>query len=465
MGSDSPTKRRDKVAELLSRDIDYADHWMSFWNDLLRNDYAGTGFIDGGRKQITAWLYRSLEENKPYDRFVRELMDPGEDSEGFIKGIKWRGNVNASQVQEIQYAQNVSQVFFGENLKCASCHDSFINDWKLADAYGMAAIIAGKPLEMFRCDKATGELADARFLFDSLGEIDPSASRSERLKRAAELSTSPANGRLARTVVNRLWARLMGRGLVEPVDIMGNRPWSEDMLDFLAWDLEQNGYDLKHTLALITSSKTYQSATAPPPAEAEEFVFRGPIAKRMSAEQFIDAVWEITGTAPAKIDAGVKRGPEASAAEFPGKWIWSAAGNRPAGEAVVFSREFELQGRPLGRAIITCDNEYILSVNGKPVGTDANWEDVEGYDISEFVTAGKNSVRIEAKNLGGTPNPAALYVCLTLGSEAGQLVVASDQQWMADGKAAVELDPSPWSQRAAPQIAAMLQRPDGAWFE
>ena len=171
--SESANKRSEKIAELLVRKFDYADHWMTFWNDLLRNDYAGTGFIDGGRKQITGWLYQALTENKPYDQFVRELMNPTGASEGFIKGIKWRGDVNASQVPEIQFAQNVSQIFFGENMKCASCHDSFIDDWKLVDAYGMAAIFAGKPLEMFRCDKPTGEKMDAKFLFDSLGSIDP----------------------------------------------------------------------------------------------------------------------------------------------------------------------------------------------------------------------------------------------------------------------------------------------------
>ncbi|MGB0145538.1 MAG: DUF1549 domain-containing protein, partial [Akkermansiaceae bacterium] len=229
--ANSPDKRSQKIVELLSREIDYADHWMTFWNDLLRNDYAGTGFIDGGRSQITGWLYDSLKTNKPYDQFVRELLNPTKESEGFIKGIKWRGNVNASQVREIQFAQNVSQVFFGENMKCASCHDSFIDDWKLEDAYGMAAIIAGKPLEMYRCDKPTGEKMDAKFLFAGLGAIDPAAPKAKRLERAAELATAPGNGRLARTIVNRLWARLMGRGLVEPVDMMGNRPWSEDILD------------------------------------------------------------------------------------------------------------------------------------------------------------------------------------------------------------------------------------------
>ena len=69
----------------------------------------------------------------------------------------WRGVVNASQTPEMQAAQNISQVFLGVNLKCASCHDSFINDWKLADAYGLAGIYADAPLEMVECDRPTGQ--------------------------------------------------------------------------------------------------------------------------------------------------------------------------------------------------------------------------------------------------------------------------------------------------------------------
>src|SRR5262249_26865797 len=94
----SADKRARLVHKLLDEKRSYTEHWLSFWNDLLRNDYAGTGYIDGGRTQITSWLYSSLLENKPYDQFVRELINPTSDSEGFIKGIIWRGNVNASQV-------------------------------------------------------------------------------------------------------------------------------------------------------------------------------------------------------------------------------------------------------------------------------------------------------------------------------------------------------------------------------
>ena len=251
------------AAALLGRNTDYAAHWLSFWNDLLRNDYAGTGFIDGGRKQITGWLYEALVSNKPYDQFVRELINPSDASQGFIKGIKWRGQVNASQVQEVQFAQNISQVFLGENMKCASCHDSFINDWKLTDAYGLAAIIAAKPLDMHRCDKPTGEIAKPKFIFPELGDITGSTPQ-ERLKQTAALMTSPENGRLTRTIANRLWQRLLGRGIVEPVDIMANEPWSPDLLDFLASQLSFTGYDLKKLLLLITTSDAYAAASVAP---------------------------------------------------------------------------------------------------------------------------------------------------------------------------------------------------------
>ena len=215
-----PDKRAKLVARLLADPYGYADHWLTFWNDLLRNDYKGTGFIDGGRSQITGWLYSALLSNKPYDRFVRELVSPAADSEGFVRGIVWRGNVPASMTIPMQAAQNVSQVFLGVNLKCAGCHDSFVNDWTLADAYGLAAVFSDQPPEMFHCDRPTGKTAAARFLYDEIGTIDPNLNRDDRLRRFSELMTSSANGRLSRNVVNRLWARLLGRGLVEPLDDM-----------------------------------------------------------------------------------------------------------------------------------------------------------------------------------------------------------------------------------------------------
>jgi hypothetical protein len=300
--SSDPNKRNQIVESLLANRQAYAEHWLSFWNDLLRNDYQGTGYIDGGRKQISAWLYRSLLKNKPFDEFTRELIAPTEESTGFINGIKWRGNVNASQKPEVQFAQNVGQVFLGLNMKCASCHDSFIDRWKLSETYGLAAIYAEEPLEINRCDKPTGNMAKAGWLFPELGQIDATAPKAERLQQLAKLMTDPQNGRLTRTIVNRIWHRLMGRGIVHPVDAMQTEPWSADLLDFLAVDLADDGYDLKNTIRLIVTSNAYQSQAVALDAEpkAGEFVYAGPMAKRLTAEEFLDALWQITGTAPKK---------------------------------------------------------------------------------------------------------------------------------------------------------------------
>lgn len=292
-------KREALIDELLSRDGDYADHWMSFWNDLLRNAYAGTGYIDGGRRQISGWLYRALYENKPYDQFTTQLIAPESDaSSGFIRGIKWRGNVNASQVRELQFSQSVSQVFLGINMKCASCHDSFIDRWTLDEAYGLAAVYSERELQIHRCDKPIGRVAKAAWIFPELGTIDASAKQPERLRQLAGLITHPENGRFTRTITNRIWHRFMGRGIVHPVDAMGTEPWNPDLLDLLASQLVDEQYDLRKLMRFVMTSEAYQSRSSVRQEEAGEYVYTGPVARRLTAEQFIDAIRGLAGVWP-----------------------------------------------------------------------------------------------------------------------------------------------------------------------
>lgn len=293
----NPDKQALLVGRLLNQHDDYAMHWLTFWNDALRNDYTGTGYITNGRYNITDWLYTSLKSNKPYDVFVRELLNPTEASKGFIEGIRWRGTVNASQRTEMQAAQNVGQVILGLNLKCASCHDSFISDWKLEQAYAFANIFADTTLEVSRCELPTGKLAGTGILWEELGEIDSAASRTEKLRQLSESLVQPANGRLYRTLVNRIWKQMMGRGIVEPVDEMDNEPWSQDLLDWLASDFEEKGYDIRELIYLIATSRIYQSASvavaSPDLLQADDFIFKGMVKRRLTAEQFSDAVSQV----------------------------------------------------------------------------------------------------------------------------------------------------------------------------
>lgn len=309
-----PDKRAALVDMLLADDQGYAEHWISFWNDVLRNDFQGTGYIDGGRAQITGWLYDALARNMPYDNFVRELVAPTSGaSEGFIKGIVWRGDNAVVQQAPMQAAVNVSQVFLGVNLKCAACHDSFVNDWSLARTFALANCFSEAPLSLVRCETDLGVAASHGFLWPELGAIDGALPRAERMAAVAGLVIAPENGYFTRTIVNRVWALLMGRGLVEPLDEMEREAWHPALLDALALDFSAGGYDLRALIRTIATSDVYQwTAESAPELADTAYVFRGPSARRFTAEQFYDALASLTGVGRAnpafEVPGGAERG-------------------------------------------------------------------------------------------------------------------------------------------------------------
>ncbi len=451
VSSESLDKRAKLINRLLSDKRAYADHWMSFWNDHLRNAYFGPGFIDNGRAQITTWLYQALYTNIPYDQFVTELIAGKGGAAGFLKGIKWRGAVNASQRREMQAAQNVAQIFMGTNLKCASCHNSFVNYWKLEDAYSLAAIFADKGLELHRCDKPTGKNAKMRFIFPELGSIDTNAPKAQRLKQLAEVMTANQNGRLRRVIVNRLWARLLGRGLIEPLDDVDQPAWNADLLDWLAADFAANGHDLKHTMRLICNSHAYQL----PSQENREgkYVFCGPLPKRLQAEQFVDALSTLSGQwqdsrAFQRLD-GRKQGGQIGAvnkvltahamkptpnpaAKFSVKlpdpaWIWDqkeSASFAPL-ETVYLRKTFTVRSVPkTAPTVATCDNEFILYVNGQRARAGKNWATPAIFEITRYLRKGLNVIAVEATNTAA--GPAGFIMRTQLGNDW----LLTDDTWL-----------------------------------
>ncbi|MBK9170155.1 MAG: PSD1 domain-containing protein [Bryobacterales bacterium] len=375
LADSSPDKRARLVARLLADSTRYADHWMSFWNDLLRNDegvnYAGT------RKSISPWLRKALEENLRFDEFTRRLIDPREtpDPDGFLIGVNWRGDVNASQTPVMQAAQNTSQIFLGVNMKCNSCHDSFINRWKLKDAYGLAAFFSDEPLELVRCDSPLGEYAAPIFPYPELGAVSAAAPLAEKRDVAARLFTARENGRFARTVTNRIWKRLMGRGIVEPADDMDAEPWSPELLDWLAAEFVSSGYDLKALIGTILTSQAYQWPVAEPAAEGEPFVFRGPAPRRLTAEQFIDTLSAITG-----------------------EWRVRVTGQGKTSEPV---REWRLASSPLTRALGRPIRDQVFTERNEEATTLQALEVVNGGGFARYLDRAARAMA------GRLPDPPA----------------------------------------------------------
>jgi len=408
VASQAPDKRARLVERLLADDQRYAENWLTFWNDMLRNDYKGPGYTDGGRKQITSWIYSALARNLPYDQFVAQLINPGAEAEGFTKGILWRGAVNASMVPPMQAAQGIAQVFLGVNLKCASCHDSFIDDYSLNDAYGLASIYADGPLEIAECDKPTGEFARVKFLYEEIGSLDGRTDPVARRQQLADIITGRKNGRLPRTIVNRLWQRFLGHGLVEPVDEMDRPAWSPDLLDWLAEDLVAHRFDLKHTMARILTSRAYQLPAVDAGEKPADYVFRGPTVRRLSAEQYSDAILALAGLTHPKSEGRVNRfaalHPAGHMLPLRPQWIWSTADahvrTQPA--TLVFRRVVTLPANPTeAHVAIAADDNYTIKINGKAAGasprrnaTAADWLDVQSH-----LQAGENRIEITASNM------------------------------------------------------------------
>jgi len=302
-------KRTALIDRLLADDAAYAEHWITFWADLLRDDQAT--YIAVTRHPVTAWLLAALRTNKPYDEMVADLLDPREpEAAGFVRGIEWKFSSSVSEVPSMQVAQVTAQVFLGVNLKCAACHDHFTRPWRLEQSWAFAGYFAPDNLQPHRCDVPHGAPSAPIFLFDELddeasgGPLAADAELSSRRRAAAVLVTRPRNPRFARTLVNRLFKKLIGQGLIDsPDDLDGRTAFQPELLDRLAYDFMAGDYDLRRLVRTIATSQVYQMQPAdnirPSEDSDNEPPFVGPRLRRLTAEQFLDAICCVTGDWPA----------------------------------------------------------------------------------------------------------------------------------------------------------------------
>jgi hypothetical protein len=213
-------------------------------------------------------------------------------------------------------AETTSQVFLGVRLQCARCHHHPFEKWSQDDYYSLAAYFARVSLKdseefgIFGGEQvvrlsATGEVrqprTDAVMAPRPLNGA-PTDDPVDRRRALAAWITAKGNPFFARSIVNRYWAYLLGRGIVEPVDDMRvtNPPTNPELLDALARDFVAHGFDLKSLLRTIMNSQVYQlSSQATPANRVDEMFFSHYPVKRLPAEVLLDAIGAATG-APEK---------------------------------------------------------------------------------------------------------------------------------------------------------------------
>jgi Protein of unknown function (DUF1549)/Protein of unknown function (DUF1553)/Planctomycete cytochrome C len=395
--ADGSAQKREKLVDrLLGDDQRYAEHWMSFWNDLLRNEDGTTYFSEtASRKSITDWLFSSLKSNLGYDQFVAKLLNPvtPQDPEGFLVGVNWRGETSAAVTPWMQASQNTAQIFLGINLKCTSCHDSFINRWKLRDAYALAGFFSPQPrLQLNRCDVALDQFAEPAFLYPALNRPLRSIGLADRRATAAAIFTDSRNGRLSRTIVNRIWTRLLGHGIVANSDEMDGKPWSPEVLDWVASDFVAHGSNLRHLLRTIVLSGAYQMPAVARRDEpvARNYVFAGPEVRRMTAEQFADAIGSITG--------------EWSVRPWTGRASSRSVGSDPV-SAGAYAREWRVASTNLTRALGRPIRDQVISQRVAQSTTPQALELINGELLTRWLSFGARRMLGELP-----PEPPSLFV-------------------------------------------------------
>ncbi len=305
VASENPQKRSLLVDSLLTRP-EYVDFWTLKWGDLLRVHRRFLG--DKGMWSFHDWLARAIRENKPVDQMTRELITARGDlySSGAVGYYFVDGKPE-------ELAETTAQVFLGVRMQCARCHDHPLEIWKRADYFGLANYFA----RITKKDNGDGgRFGGARLIGVSAKptkamrpvmrmeprafgtELDEKAAANDIREHLAAWITAKENPFFARNWANRYWSYMMGRGLIEPVDdLRGSNPASiPALLNALANDFVNHGYDVKHLIRLICNSRVYQLASeVAPRRDAEGKFYTHSRYQRLSAQVLADAIDQATG--------------------------------------------------------------------------------------------------------------------------------------------------------------------------
>ncbi|MBI1842581.1 MAG: DUF1553 domain-containing protein [Verrucomicrobia bacterium] len=310
----SPSKRRHWTDQLLTSPA-FADHWALKWADTLRAEERSLDFL--GVTAFQRWIRDRVASNKPLDQFAREILSAAGSTYTHPEASFYR-----AVRDPLSRGEAVARVFLGTRLQCAKCHNHPFERWTQADYYDWSSVFARvryTVLENQRKDELdqnefvgeqivwhsdegsvtnakTGLAAKPRFLGAKEG-----GSWEDPLTALADWMTAPGNALFARAQANRIWAQLMGKGIVDPVDdFRATNPGSNPpLLDALARDLVESGFDQRRLIRAIVASRTYQLSTVPNSTnQDDDSNFSRALARRLSAEQILDSASQVTGIAP-----------------------------------------------------------------------------------------------------------------------------------------------------------------------
>jgi hypothetical protein len=309
--ADAAPNKREKLIDALLERPEYADFWTLKWSDVFRSSRKAIQIK--GTYVFQHWLRDRIVENTGFDALVREMLTSSGSTFANPPANYYRV---ARDPQNL--AETTAQLFFGIRMQCAKCHNHPFERWTQDDYYSMAAFFArvrnkkdalepgddpkkpsgaeivydGRSGEVTQ--PRTGQVMKPKFMGGAVPNIAPDT---DRRKVLADWLTSADNPFFAKSVANRIWYHLNGKGIVDPVDDFrdSNPSANDELLDALAKDFASHKFDVKHLIRVIMNSRTYQLSAQTNKYNGDDTkYFSHAVTKLLTAEQMLDAICTVT---------------------------------------------------------------------------------------------------------------------------------------------------------------------------
>lgn len=301
--ADTAPDRRARVIDRLLESDDYAQFWSLKWSDLLRCN--SKRLTKSGVHKFRRWLYDVVKNDVPLTQFAQELLTATGSTQQNAAAGYWKASRD-----EIDATETTAQLFLGIRIQCAKCHNHPFEKWTQDDYYGTAAAFTrvgrketGLPDDEMIFVKAGGEVTQprtgqqmkVRLLLE--GDVDVPADQDRRVVFADWL-TNNSNPFFARSLSNRIWGHVVGKGIVDPVDDFrdSNPPSNPELLNYLAEELLKSGFSQRHLIRTIMNSRVYQLSSQRNKYNADDEIYFSHATTRMlTAEQLLDSICSVTG--------------------------------------------------------------------------------------------------------------------------------------------------------------------------
>jgi hypothetical protein len=306
--ADPAPDKRVKLIDRLTERPEFADHWTVKWADVLRIADETMGEVNA--KAYHRWLRDRFARDQPLSDLVREILTASGPTGQNPAVNYFRAHRNSEgAVPPEALSEATAQLFLGVRMTCARCHNHPFERWTQNEYYELAAFFGqvrrretSKGEETVYLDDTgevnhlrTGKVMTPRLLGGTF--VEPVKGQDRRVA-LADWMVSKDNPFFAKAIANRVWAHLLGRGIVEPVDDFrdSNPAVNEALITALGQEFADHRFSLKHLVRTIMNSRTYQLTAHPEPLNKDDATYFSHAQPRMlTAEQLADAIVQVTG--------------------------------------------------------------------------------------------------------------------------------------------------------------------------